>query len=190
VIFWRRVTLAVSSSQDAPAPSRAMATISFQPHPNALATALYSAARPRSRRVVGVQCGQQPAGSHLWEHVVLEPLERVRAADVGRGAHRDRDPRRGHAAHQLGILHDRQAVVDAFHAEHVNAGGEGGSRRVLALVGGEAEPGGVGRLEGGTERVWRPPAQAATPDHRVDQRHPHNHHTGQPVRRSLTAYDH
>jgi hypothetical protein len=39
-----------------------------------------------------------------------------------------------------------------------NAGGDGRGRRVFALVSGEAELGGVGRLEGGTERHGIDPA--------------------------------
>lgn len=144
----RRAALAVASSQHASTPSSEISTISCQPSPKGLCdlAVLPAEVEVDEGRVIGVQRRQEAGAPQLREDVVLEPRERVGDEDVRGRAHRERDPVRGHTTHQPGVVHDREAVVDPLDPQLVDAGGDGGGRRVLALMGGQPEPGGARRL--------------------------------------------
>ncbi len=150
-MFERSAALSASSSQHASTPSSAIATMSSQPHPNAAATERYSIAEIEvgERRVVGVQRGQQPGLAHLRVHVVLEPAKAlaIRTLEFGHTVRGIRSS--ATRAVELRILEDREAVVDALDAEHVDARGDRRRPAVLALVRGQPEAGRAGHSYAG-----------------------------------------
>src|SRR6266571_7851973 len=102
-------------------------------------------------RVVRVQSEMQTGFGHAGPGVFLHGRIQIRDLDVGDRAYGERDPKVDEEAGRLGILEDRDPVVDPLDSELLDVEDDGRGRTVLSLMSGEMEAGPPGEPVGREE---------------------------------------